>query len=244
MQNKSKIEADRKEKEKKNKTAAKKKSIVRPPACARCVCALTPHRCRRQAARKEADRAVVVADLNAPIVPIGAKSGASTAPALFVLTRLSRRSADNAHKQAGLGVSGVGDVGNVGNGLGADNARRRARGRRARRRRQAVDARRPRHRALSSWGRLDDVLTSSPCAQLARGVAKFPGGARNRWTSIQSLLPHKSTKAIIARVKLVQAETDARRLKEKGVIGQTDAFAATLAKANVRAPDDDGRVAF
>jgi len=69
-------------------------------------------------------------------------------------------------------------------------------------------------------------------SDLAKAVMKFPGGARNRWKSIQTLLPHRSIKEIITKVKLIDAESDARALADRGLIAlKEDAFASSQAKA-------------
>jgi DnaJ family protein C protein 2 len=68
---------------------------------------------------------------------------------------------------------------------------------------------------------------------LAKAVAKFPPGARNRWEQMQPMLPSRSVKEIIARTKQIAAESDARRLADRG-IAVPDAFSSSQAKAKAK----------
>jgi curved DNA-binding protein CbpA len=75
--------------------------------------------------------------------------------------------------------------------------------------------------------------TAEELVALAKAVAKFPPGARNRWEQMQPLLPNRSVKEIIARTKQIAAESDARRLADRG-IAVPDAFSSSQAKAKAK----------
>jgi hypothetical protein len=75
--------------------------------------------------------------------------------------------------------------------------------------------------------------SSEELVALAKAVARFPPGARNRWEQIQPSLPNRSVKEIIARTKQIAAESDARRLADRG-IAVPDAYQSSQAKAKMK----------
>jgi hypothetical protein len=79
----------------------------------------------------------------------------------------------------------------------------------------------------------EKAWSSEELVALAKAVARFPPGARNRWEQIQPSLPNRSVKEIIARTKQIAAESDARRLADRG-IAVPDAYQSSQAKAKMK----------
>jgi len=82
------------------------------------------------------------------------------------------------------------------------------------------------------------AFTDDELSQLARGMAKFPGGVRDRWQHIARLLPSRTEAEIVRKARLLSAEQNLKKLREKENF-KSDYANSVLKTKKTRALDDD-----